>query len=249
MVSWAAFEKKRAGNLLVRGPCRRASPVKASHEKIAANEKLKKQLEKENPGLLALKVGDPKSAATDPNHRFADRPDSEMVSISVLGSKIKKLTEQLDDIQKKATAVNEAEGPITELQKRKKAEAERYRIDSEHLEQGRIMALSAGKLWNIGVIQAPSPPFPAASKLYKMMAMVLFGSIAVAFALAFLIDHYLDRSLKRPTEVESKLGLPLFISIPRIGLNGKPRVLNSGPQDSAPSAEHGCDQRFERPLG
>ena len=39
-------------------------------------------------------------------------------------------------------------------------------------------------------------------------------------ALAFLIELFLDRSVKRPTDIETKLRLPLFISIPAIASNG-----------------------------
>jgi Mrp family chromosome partitioning ATPase len=64
------------------------------------------------------------------------------------------------------------------------------------------------------------------------MAMTALGGIAAALGLAFLIEFYLDKSIKRPVEVPSKLNLPLFISIPRLGLgnhhakkNGKPTGL------------------------
>ena len=47
-----------------------------------------------------------------------------------------------------------------------------------------------------------------------MAAMLAGGGIAAGLAWAFLIEMFLDRSLKRPVEIEAKLGLPLFISIP-----------------------------------
>lgn len=202
--------------------------VKGVKELIAGKAKVKKQLEVENPGLLVLGVSEPKATGADrPADPRIDLID-EMSKVRALVSTITILTTQLDQIKKEANDLNDAEGPITDLQTKKKMETDQYIIVSANLERSRIEALLAGKLWNIGVIQAPSPPFPVASKLYKMMAMVLFGSVAAAVALAFLIDHYLDRSLKRPIEVESKLGLPLFISIPRMSLNGKTHVLNAG---------------------
>ena len=39
-------------------------------------------------------------------------------------------------------------------------------------------------------------------------------------ALAFLLELYLDPTLKRPIEVETRLHLPLFLSIPDAGQNG-----------------------------
>ena len=46
------------------------------------------------------------------------------------------------------------------------------------------------------------------------------GGVGAGLALAFLIEMLLDRSLKRPVEIETKLGLPLFISIPDFNRNG-----------------------------
>jgi Mrp family chromosome partitioning ATPase len=55
-----------------------------------------------------------------------------------------------------------------------------------------------------------------------MAAVLVAGGIAAGLALAFLIEMFLDRSLKRPVEIEAKLGLPLFISIPDFTQNGYP---------------------------
>ena len=50
--------------------------------------------------------------------------------------------------------------------------------------------------------------------------MMLAGGILGGLALAFLIEFYLDRSVKRPTEIERKLKIPLFLSIPDVSKNG-----------------------------
>jgi len=50
--------------------------------------------------------------------------------------------------------------------------------------------------------------------------MVAAGGIFAGLALAFLIELFLDRSVRRPTDIETKLRLPLFISIPAIAMNG-----------------------------
>jgi Mrp family chromosome partitioning ATPase len=104
----------------------------------------------------------------------------------------------------------------------------RYKNISVNLDQARLdERLGAGRVWNINTIQEPSPPVHAVSKLYTTMAMIFFCSIAAAIALAFLIELYLDRSLKRPSEIETKLKLPLFLSIPYLHTNGKPRILKT----------------------
>jgi Mrp family chromosome partitioning ATPase len=117
------------------------------------------------------------------------------------------------------------------LQRTKDLQESIYKYFAASREQSRINdELGAGHISNISKIQAPSPPFRDRSKQQKMQAMALFGCIAAALALAFVIELYFDRSLKRPVEVETRLGLPLFISIPRVALNGngKPKRLRNG---------------------
>ena len=105
-------------------------------------------------------------------------------------------------------------------QRRQEAELEYFQ---RNLEQARIDAMiGAGKAPNIGIIQSPSSPVKQVvqKNLKKMAAMLAFGGIAAGLGLAFLIEMFLDRSLKRPVEIEAKLGLPLFISIPDFARNG-----------------------------
>ena len=58
--------------------------------------------------------------------------------------------------------------------------------------------------------------------------MVAVGGIFGGLALAFLIELFLDRSVKRPTDIETKLRLPLFISIPAIASNGHRHLATTG---------------------
>src|SRR5450759_1802220 len=101
------------------------------------------------------------------------------------------------------------------------------------LEKSRIDdALGASMVPIITQIQARTSPSRAPSKILKASAMILFGGLALAFALPFLIEFYLDKSIKRPGEVEAKLGLPLFVSIPQFALSRRPRQLK--PQEKVP---------------
>jgi len=221
----ATLEKKKQEESLVYTP--ESSFIKSIQEQIVANGKLKKQLEDQYPGLLAIKVSETRTASDDPTSKLRIDLINEIASVSAFESRIATLTGQLKVIREEATAVSEVEGSITELEQKREMELQRFKNDTEKLATTRMAALSAGKQWNIRVMQAPSPAAPAASKLYKMMAMVLVGSIGFAFGLAFLIEFYVDRSLKRPIEVETRLGLPLFLSIPRMRLNGKPDDLKA----------------------
>jgi succinoglycan biosynthesis transport protein ExoP len=207
-----------------------SSLVKSVRAQIAEAEKSRKQLETDHPELLAIKIIEPKSTATA---SVGPRIDllTEQARVTALNAKIRVLISQMAEIRKQASTVDEAEGPISKLQRKKELEEAQYKYFSSNLEQSRIdEALGAGRVSNISTIQLPSPPYRESSKLQKTMAMLFFGAIGLALALAFAIELYFDRSLRRPSEVEAKLGLPLFVTIPRLHLNGHSRRLKGSRQ-------------------
>ena len=77
--------------------------------------------------------------------------------------------------------------------------------------------------------------------------MNLFGFFfALALGLPFAIELYLDQTLKRPGDIEAKLGLPFFITLPKTNGSAKVRLLDAEKRvpllsDSAsPTAELGA---------
>jgi Mrp family chromosome partitioning ATPase len=58
------------------------------------------------------------------------------------------------------------------------------------------------------------------SQLRKQLAIVVLGGVLAGLALAFLLELYLDQTLKHPSEVEKRLRLPVFLTIPDASQNG-----------------------------
>jgi Mrp family chromosome partitioning ATPase len=50
----------------------------------------------------------------------------------------------------------------------------------------------------------------------KIVGAILVGGFALAFGLAFAIEMFLSQTLKRPVEFERKVGMPVFMYLPRI---------------------------------
>jgi succinoglycan biosynthesis transport protein ExoP len=193
--------------------------MNALHKQITNNGFLKAQLEKENPGLIAVGVSESKRADTGSNSR-ADF-SAEKGRVLALNSKIAVLNEQLERLQKEAASVSGVEGTITKLQLQKEIEEGRYKHFVKGLEQARIdEKIGNGKVSNITPIQKPSPPFRDGSKLQKARMAVAVAGFAFGVGLAFLLEMFVDRSVKNGAEIEGKLGLPLFLTVPLIHENG-----------------------------
>src|SRR6185437_7821404 len=80
---------------------------------------------------------------------------------------------------------------------------------------------------NINVIQKPSDPYMDNSKLKKARLGLAFAGILLGLGLAFLIEMYFDRTVKRPADIEAKLGVPLFLSIPYRNGKGSQNLLEA----------------------
>ncbi|HEY2084043.1 MAG TPA: Wzz/FepE/Etk N-terminal domain-containing protein, partial [Verrucomicrobiae bacterium] len=222
-----AFKEQEKGLLLQFLPAN--SRVKDVREQIVTVEAQKKQLEEENPGLLAVKIDDTKTVT--PENTLQNSLIAETAIVAGLQSKIRVLTNELAEVRGHFAAVDAGASAITELERTRKLEEDHYTYYSESLENARIDAsLGPGKGSNINTIQNPSPPFRDASKVTKVsLAAGVFG-ILFGLGLAFFIELYLDHSVRRPADIEARLGVPLFLSIPYRNGKASQRLLKAPPK-------------------
>jgi uncharacterized protein involved in exopolysaccharide biosynthesis/Mrp family chromosome partitioning ATPase len=190
--------------------------VKRIREQVAENEALKKKLEEQNPRLTAIP-----SPAKTTTSVLQPQPTDDPNRARALEAKIKVLIGQLEKVRAEVTNLDQLETEILQFQRKKELEERNYRYFAAGLEQARFEeALASSKLSNISIVQTPSAPSRTPGKRSKMCAMALAAGLFGGIALAFLLELVVDQTLKRPSEVESKLHLPLFFSIPKLALNG-----------------------------
>jgi succinoglycan biosynthesis transport protein ExoP len=194
--------------------------VRAVLEQIESNQKIKVRLESEYPTLTAHRItstnsgGQPEPGAVD--------IAGENNKILALKTKIARLNDHLKETKDQIDKVSAVEEKIRDLERlRDTQEANLATFEKKRFEKSIEEELNDE---NIKVIQKPSPPYTDPSKRNRILRLVLAGSIAAGLALAFAIEFYFDRSFKRPIEIETKLGLPLFLSIPETNRNGKHRL-------------------------
>jgi uncharacterized protein involved in exopolysaccharide biosynthesis/Mrp family chromosome partitioning ATPase len=160
---------------------------------------------------------------------------AQLAQIASLQARIKSWKGQLAQLQIRATNLNNLAPTIAQLEQTRDIQQANYQNLSVSLEKSHIdEALDTGKSPNIKWVQMPSPPGRDWKKATKAIAMVAFGGIIVGFGWAFLIELFLDRSIKRGGQVETRLKLPLLLSIPDVSRNGHARRLAAPPRRQLP---------------
>ncbi len=189
--------------------------VREVQETIAEIEKRKSALQQAYPMLGSMVIALP----TQPGQSSGATANAG----AGLQAKALKLKSQLHQIQEGAAKLDEMETKILDLQRKKDLQEADLKYFSAKLEQGKIdEALGTGQAPNIDIVDPPTPAVRARPKTFKKkLGMVVVGPVLGGIALAFLIEMFLDSTIKRPAEVETKLHLPLFMSIPDLRKNGR----------------------------
>lgn len=183
------------------------NPVVQRHQQqISRIQAEKKQLETEFPKLKDLEISSLGTSKTiDPYPNVA--------RVKALTAKIASLNGQLKRIQTEAGELDAAEPRIMQLQRKKELEEASYKqfIISQ---QKTLLEDPVGAGKNINQIQTPSPPAPATSKVFKAVGMAVGGGVGAGVGLAMLLGLVLNQSVKRPSELETRFRIPLFLTIP-----------------------------------
>jgi polysaccharide biosynthesis transport protein len=215
-------------------------------EQIAEANKEKSRLETDYP-----KLADPRVRAMlieSPADMLA--PTSSAARIASLQARTNALRLQLERLQTQAAKVDLIEPTIVELQRKKNLTETNLYLYSASLEQSRMAeARGPGKISNIKTIQSPTPPALSPGKILKPLLLVMVAGIIGGIGLAFLLETYIDQAVKRPSDLESRLNVPLFLTIPRMTLNGQARAALPGPGGTVPEAPPPPASKADDPAG
>jgi uncharacterized protein involved in exopolysaccharide biosynthesis/Mrp family chromosome partitioning ATPase len=258
----AILNKKEDDYLTQQGFTEENVLVKDVRGQIADAQKTRNQLEEQYPQLVTLDIplqdSSPETAGT------VNNLPSEAARIAALQVKIDFLHSQMSQVWNEATNFERVQATLSGLQHQKESAEANLKYFADRLERSHIdEALNEGKASNISIIQSPTPPQKGWSKQFKKkLGMLAASGIAAGLALAFVLEMFLDRSVKRPSDIENKLGLPVFISIPdetennsgkRKSLLGGRRLLPGNAPATPTSGETSAGQRIapwdqEHPL-
>ena len=139
----------------------------------------------------------------------------ERTKLASLSAQMGEVRRQLTDLEREQQNLNDSETRIRGLERDRELLLTKYTKYSESLEQVRInRALDEEKVSNIGIVQRASRPLRPNPRwrLIKLIVAALVG-LGGAVMLAFVCES-LDHSLRRPEEVETRLGLPALTFLP-----------------------------------
>jgi polysaccharide biosynthesis transport protein len=85
---------------------------------------------------------------------------------------------------------------------------------------------------NISVAQTPSPPYRESKPLAKTLALIAGAGVFGGIALAFVLELFVDPTVRRPVEIETRLHLPLFLTIPDTRRNGHLKLPEPPPAEN-----------------
>ncbi len=190
--------------------------VKEVRAMIAETSEQKRNLENDFPALARLRITITPTAGGSKPSEFD--PLSQAANVAALQAKLKILNTQLDSVRTEVSKLDELEGSIHELTRQKELEDANYRYYSSSLEKSRVQeALGGGGISNINQVETPTPPHKDWKKTYQIVGGIAGSGLGLGLIWAFLIEFYFDRSIRRPADIERRLKLPLFLTVPMLG--------------------------------
>jgi Mrp family chromosome partitioning ATPase/uncharacterized protein involved in exopolysaccharide biosynthesis len=229
-----------------------AAPLKATNLFMLQQARVKKiSLETNWPGLLRLTTGPtlPVPMALIPSTIPGNDLPSQERLVRALESKTVTLSNQLQLIQAELKKIDAVETETAELERRRADVEKAMAFVEQNLTQAKFNAnLGDRRDTSISRIQEPSPPYQDYGKLYKSMVMAIAGGLIGGLVLAFLVELVLDRSIRRPKDIEGLLKLPLFLSIPVLKMRSNRLLLAMNGTSSHQTDPNATSERAGKPT-
>ena len=162
------------------------------------------------------------AAEADVMEKDTDNPKwnliTERARLASVRAKIEMLESHLQEITEQFGRQYAIGAQIEEMDRRKQMEDAEYRSLEANLKNAKVdQTLDPSRMPNITMVQQPTEPIRTYNKTtQKIILGLAAGGMAVGVGLAFMIELLFDRRVKRPIEIQTRLQLPLLLSIPYI---------------------------------
>lgn len=198
--------------------------IALNHQQLKDNEIRRCTLVQKYPGLIVESTSSSSGNQNSQNQLIIEKSYvvAARAKIEVLNAHLKEIGVQFG----RAYAVG---AKIEEIQRQRDIEDAEYRALETNLKNARInQTLDPSRMPNITILQQPSEPVKTVNaKSFKIIFGIVISGIISGFSLAFMVEIFFDRRIKRPIEIETDLKLPLIISIPWICQKDQEKLLFS----------------------
>jgi polysaccharide biosynthesis transport protein len=179
--------------------------VKFAQAGIETLEKQKQDLEKKFPILPTMVAAQGQQADLA----------TERAKLVVMEAKADTLNRQFQRVQERIKQLGDMGPQIAALERTKKLEEANYKYFQNSLEKARVdEALDPSKMPNISAVQRPSPPGLVTKTRNEIAAALAGAGLLCGLAVALVSEMFFKQPVNRRAELETELGIPVFLSIP-----------------------------------
>ncbi|HSP42269.1 MAG TPA: Wzz/FepE/Etk N-terminal domain-containing protein, partial [Luteolibacter sp.] len=185
-----------------------------NQRQIATYDQKRVSMLRDYPGLNDEKNLVSPTGTSDPRRAL----DQEKARLAAIRAKIEVFESHLQEIRKLFSEQYAIGAQIEEIERRKQLEDAEFRSLEVKLKEAKLdMTLDPSRMPNITIVQKPSEPVKTYDALIQKIILGLAGGgLAFGLGLAFLIELFFNRKIERPMEIQTRLQLPLLLSIPYI---------------------------------
>jgi succinoglycan biosynthesis transport protein ExoP len=181
--------------------------VKSTRDQITTLDNERHQMEVKTPGLVSSTPKGDSGPQLDLN--------VEKIKLAAIQARVDNLRAQTLAAQANVDHLADVSGKILALERQKQQQEEVSKYYDQGLQRARLdEALDPSKMPNMSIVQSPTGAVRASVNQRKILMGLAGGGIGLGLAIAFLIELLFDRSVKRPMDIEARLHMPLFLSIP-----------------------------------
>jgi uncharacterized protein involved in exopolysaccharide biosynthesis/Mrp family chromosome partitioning ATPase len=186
--------------------------------RITENESLKKQMEEANPNLVKVAPdGKTEGKNGGQNAMLATAIFENEMHVAQLQDELKSYFRERDEASAASAVLESKDAKITELlRKQLKLQRDYDNIQAKIEELRYDQQNSELRNNNIVTIQEPTQPSREKSKTPRLIAGSVVAGVLLGLVWAFITELLIDHSVRRAREIETDMGLKLFLTIPRV---------------------------------
>lgn len=178
--------------------------------------RLKLELEQQYPTLTNYTETVPRRTAATTNAAPRMTLEMELAEIQRLARVFEADQVVVSNLTHEAFRLMELEPKVAELERMREAAERDYAFYRASIEKSQTDEKGGGAIANMQKMESPTPPKLDRKKVIKLLGVGFAGCVGLGFGIAIVLELFLDRSIRRPSQIARALRLPVMLTIPDI---------------------------------